>query len=175
MATLRALLALLIILPLTARAQDWPTRPIRVIVPYPPGGSTDIAARLIGDYLGRSLGQQTVVENKSGAGGVIGVEAAEQSAPDGYTILVAPDFVSSAPHIFKMNLDPMKALVPVIEISRQPVVLAVHPSLGVSTLAEFIALAKREPGMGFATSGVCLLYTSPSPRDRTRSRMPSSA
>jgi len=109
---------------------------------------------LIGDYLGRSLGQQTVVENKSGAGGVIGVEAAEQSAPDGYTILVAPDFVSSAPHIFKMNLDPMKALVPVIEISRQPVVLAVHPSLGVSTLAEFIALAKREPGMGFATSGV---------------------
>ena len=154
MATLRALLALLIILPLTARAQDWPTRPIRVIVPYPPGGSTDIAARLIGDYLGRSLGQQTVVENKSGAGGVIGVEAAEQSAPDGYTILVAPDFVSSAPHIFKMNLDPMKALVPVIEISRQPVVLAVHPSLGVSTLAEFIALAKREPGMGFATSGV---------------------
>jgi tripartite-type tricarboxylate transporter receptor subunit TctC len=154
MATRRALLALLVFLPLAASAQDWPTRPIRVIVPYPPGGSTDIAARLIGDYLSRSLGQQIVVENKSGAGGVIGVEAAGQSAPDGYTILVAPDFVSSAPHIFKMNLDPMKALVPVIEISRQPVVLAVHPSLGVSTLAEFIALAKREPGMGFATSGV---------------------
>jgi tripartite-type tricarboxylate transporter receptor subunit TctC len=154
MATLRALLALLIILPATVHAQKWPTRPIRVIVPYPPGGSTDIAARLIGDYLSRSLGQQTVVENKSGAGGVIGVEAAEQSAPDGYTILVAPDFVSSAPHIFKMNVNPMKALVPVIQISRQPVVLAVHPLLGVNTLAEFIALAKREPGMGFATSGV---------------------
>ena len=154
MATLRALLALLVLLPFTAHAQDWPTRPIRVIVPYPPGGSTDIAARLIGNYLSHSLGQQTVIENKSGAGGVIGVEAAAQSTPDGYTILVAPDFVTSAPHIFKMNIDPMKALMPVIQISRQPVVLAVHPSLGARTLAEFIALAKREPGMSFATSGV---------------------
>jgi tripartite-type tricarboxylate transporter receptor subunit TctC len=154
MATRRALLALLILLPFTANAQDWPTRPIRVIVPYPPGGSTDIAARLIGESLNRSLGQQTIIENKSGAGGVIGVEAAAHAAPDGYTILVAPDFVTSAPHIFKMNIDPMKTLVPVIQLSRQPVVLAVHPSLGVNTLAEFIALAKRQPGMGFATSGV---------------------
>jgi tripartite-type tricarboxylate transporter receptor subunit TctC len=154
MATLRALLALLLLLPLTAHAQHWPTRPIRVIVPYPPGGSTDIAARLIGESLSRALGQQTVIENKSGAGGVIGVEAAAHSAPDGYTILIAPDFVTSAPHIFKMNVDPMKTLVPVIQLSRQPVVLAVHPSLGVSSLADFIALAKREPGMGFATSGV---------------------
>jgi tripartite-type tricarboxylate transporter receptor subunit TctC len=154
MATRRALLALLVLLPFAAHAEDWPTRPIRVIVPYPPGGSTDIAARLISESLSRSLGQQTVIENKSGAGGVIGVEAAAHAAPDGYTILVAPDFVTSAPHIFKMNVDPMKTLVPVIQLSRQPVVLAVHPSLGVNTLAEFIALAKRQPGMGFATSGV---------------------
>jgi len=154
MATRRALLTLLVLLPFAAHAEDWPTRPIRVIVPYPPGGSTDIAARLIGESLSRSLGQQTIIENKSGAGGVIGVEAAAHAAPDGYTILVAPDFVTSAPHIFKMNIDPMKALVPVIQLSRQPVVLAVHPSLGVNTLAEFITLAKRQPGMGFATSGV---------------------
>ncbi len=154
MATRRALLTLLVLLPFAAHAEDWPTRPIRVIVPYPPGGSTDIAARLIGELLSRSLGQQTIIENKSGAGGVIGVEAAAHAAPDGYTILVAPDFVTSAPHIFKMNIDPMKALVPVIQLSRQPVVLAVHPSLGVNTLAEFITLAKRQPGMGFATSGV---------------------
>jgi tripartite-type tricarboxylate transporter receptor subunit TctC len=154
MATRRALLALLALLPFAARAEDWPTRPIRVIVPYPPGGSTDIAARLIGESLNHLLGQQTIIENKSGAGGVIGVEAAAHAAPDGYTILVAPDFVTSAPHIFKMNIDPMKTLVPVIQLSRQPVVLAVHPSLGVNTLAEFIALAKRQPGMGFATSGV---------------------
>jgi tripartite-type tricarboxylate transporter receptor subunit TctC len=131
-ATRRALLALLVVIPFTAHGQDWPTRPIHVIVPYPPSGSTDIAARLIGQSLNRSLGQQTVIENKSGAGGVIGVEAAAQSAPD----------------------DPMKTLVPVIQISRQPVVLAVHPSLGVTTLADFVALAKREPGIGFATSGV---------------------
>jgi len=154
MATRRAVLTLLVLLPFVAHAEDWPTRPIRVIVPYPPGGSTDIAARLIGESLSRSLGQQAVIENKSGAGGVIGVEAAAHAATDGYTILVAPDFVTSAPHIFKMNIDPMKALVPVIQLSRQPVVLAVHPSLGVNTLAEFIALAKRQPGMGFATSGV---------------------
>ncbi len=154
MATRRLLLALLLLLPVSAQAQDWPARPIRVIVPYPPGGSTDIAARLIADSLGRSLKQQAYIENKSGAAGVIGVEAAAQSAPDGYTILIAPDFVASAPHIFKMNVDTMKALVPVIEISRQPVALAVHPSLGVNTLAEFVALAKREPGMSFATSGV---------------------
>ena len=153
-ATRRALLALLVLIPFTAHGQDWPTRPIHVIVPYPPSGSTDIAARLIGESLNRSLGQRTVIENKSGAGGVIGVEAAAQSAPDGYTILIAPDFVTSAPHIFKMNVDPMKTLVPVIQISRQPVVLAVHPSLGVTTLADFVALAKREPGIGFATSGV---------------------
>ena len=154
MATRRALLTLLVLLPFAARAEEWPTRPIRVIVPYPPGGSTDIAARLVGKSLNHLLGQQTVIENKSGAGGVIGVEAAAHAAPDGYTILVAPDFVTSAPHIFKMNIDPMKALVPVIQLSRQPVVLAVHPSLGVNTLAEFIDLAKRQPGMGFATSGV---------------------
>jgi tripartite-type tricarboxylate transporter receptor subunit TctC len=154
MATRRAVLTLLVLLPFVAHAEDWPTRPIRVIVPYPPGGSTDIAARLIGESLSRSLGEQAVIENKSGAGGVIGVEVAAHAAPDGYTILVAPDFVTSAPHIFKMNIDPMKALVPVIQLSRQPVVLAVHPSLGVNTLAEFIALAKRQPGMGFATSGV---------------------
>ncbi len=154
MAIRRLLLALLLLLPLSAQGQEWPGRPIRLIVPYPPGGSTDIAARLIGDFLSRALGQQAYIENKTGAGGAIGVEAAAQSAPDGYTVLIAPDFVASAPHIFKMHVDPMTTLVPVIEISRQPVALAVHPSLGVSTLAEFIALAKREPGMSFATSGV---------------------
>jgi tripartite-type tricarboxylate transporter receptor subunit TctC len=154
MPVLRALVALLMLLPLAAHAADWPSRPIHMIVPYPPGGSTDVAARLIGESLTRSLGQQVVVENKTGAGGVIGTQAAAQSAPDGYTLLIAPDFVTSAPHIFKMDFDPMKTLVPVIQISRQPVVLAVHPSLGVNTLAEFIALAKKQPGLNFGTSGI---------------------
>ena len=154
MAALRALIALMMLLPLASHAADWPTRPVHIIVPYPPGGSTDVAARLVGEALTRSLGQQFVVENKSGAGGIIGNQAAAQAAPDGYTILIGTDFIASSPHIFKMDADPLKSLVPVIEISRQPVVLAVHPSLGVSTLAEFIALAKKQPGMNFATSGV---------------------
>jgi tripartite-type tricarboxylate transporter receptor subunit TctC len=154
MPVLRALVALLMLLPLAAHAADWPSRAIHMIVPYPPGGSTDVAARLIGESLTRALGQQVVVENKTGAGGVIGTQAAAQSAPDGYTLLIAPDFVTSAPHIFKMDFDPMKTLVPVIQISRQPVVLAVHPSLGVNTLAEFIALAKKQPGLNFGTSGI---------------------
>lgn len=152
--TIAALLALAVAFPLVAQAQDWPSRPIKLVVPYPPGGSTDIAARVLAEYLVRALGQQIVVENKSGAGGVIGVESGAKSAPDGYTVLVAPDFVASAPHIFKMSVDPLKDLVPVVQLSRQPVALAVHPSLGVKSLPELIALAKERPNMSFATSGV---------------------
>jgi tripartite-type tricarboxylate transporter receptor subunit TctC len=135
-------------------AQTYPSRPIRFIVPYPPGGATDVAARTIGEYLSRSLGQQIVVENKSGGGSLIGVESAAKSTPDGYTVLVTTDIVASAPHTFKMSIDPLKALAPVIQLSHQPVVLAVHPALGVSTLDAFIALAKQQPGLSFATSGV---------------------
>jgi tripartite-type tricarboxylate transporter receptor subunit TctC len=152
--TIAALLAVALACPLAAQAQDWPGRSIKFVVPYPPGGSTDIAARVLGEYLSRSLGQQIVVENKSGAGGVIGVESGAKSAPDGYTVLTAPDFVASAPHIFKMSIDPMKDLVPVVQLSRQPVALAVHPALGVKSLPELVALAKERPGMSFATSGV---------------------
>lgn len=127
---------------------------MRFVVPYPPGGSTDMGARVIADYLSRVLGQQIVVENKSGGSGNIGFEAAARSAADGYTVLIAPDQVTSAPHVFKVSFDPLKDLVAVIQLSRQPVVLAVHPSLGVNSVAELIALAKERPGMSFATSGV---------------------
>jgi tripartite-type tricarboxylate transporter receptor subunit TctC len=137
-----------------ASAEEWPHRPVRIVVPYPAGGSTDVAARPLAEYLARALGQQFYVENKSGAAGIIGVEAAAKSAPDGYTILIAPDFVSSAPHIFKLSIDTQKDLVPVAQISRQPVALAVHPSLGVKTLAEFVSYVKAHPGLSFATSGV---------------------
>jgi tripartite-type tricarboxylate transporter receptor subunit TctC len=151
----RSLVALVaLIVPLAAEAQEWPSRPIRFIVPFPAGGSTDVAARVIGEHLSQMLGQQIVVENKSGASGVVGTEAAAKSAPDGYTILIATDQVSTWQHLFKLNFDPMKDLVPVVQLSRQPVVLAVHPSLGPATLAELIALAKQRPGMSYATSGV---------------------
>lgn len=138
-----------------AIAQSYPVKPIRFIVPFPAGGSTDVGARLIAGYLSRPLGQQVYVENRSGANGVIGVEAAAASAPDGYTILVTIDTVVSNPYVFSTRIDPTKDLVPIIQVSRQPIVLAVHPSLGVNSLAELIALAKRQPGLRYATgSGV---------------------
>jgi tripartite-type tricarboxylate transporter receptor subunit TctC len=130
---------------------DWPNRPIHFIVPLPAGGSTDVAARIIGDYLLRTFGQQVVVENKSGANTNIGMESVAKSAPDGYTILIGTDAVSSNRYIYKMNFDPLQDLVPVIELSRQAVAMAAHPSLGVTTLAGLTALAKRQPGMRFAT------------------------
>ena len=157
MMAVRALVAvasLLVLASQAAHAQDWPNRPVRFIVPYPAGGSTDVGARLIGDYIARTLGQQIVVENKSGASGNIGFEAAARSAADGYTVLIAPDQVTSAPHVFKVSFDPLKDFVPVIQVSRQPVVLAVHPKLGVGSIAELVALAKQRPGLSYATSGV---------------------
>ena len=144
-------LALAIFAPLTAAAGDWPDHPIHFIVPFPAGGSTDVAARVVGGYLSRTLGQQIVVENKSGANGNIAMEYVAKSAPDGYTILIATDAVSSNPHVYKMDIDPLKDLVAVVELSRQPIALAAHPSLGVATLAELTELAKKQPRLGFAT------------------------
>jgi tripartite-type tricarboxylate transporter receptor subunit TctC len=147
--------ALLVAVVIPALADDWPTRPIHFIVPFPAGGSTDVAARVIGDYLSRKLGQQVVVENKSGANGNIGMEYAARSAPDGYTVLIGTDAISTNPHIFRLDFDPLQALTPVIELSTQPIALAAHPSLGVTTLAALTGKAKQQPGMRFATgSGV---------------------
>jgi tripartite-type tricarboxylate transporter receptor subunit TctC len=145
--------ALILAASLAAQAQSWPTKTVRLIVPYPPGGATDVAARAVADRISPALGQSVLVENRAGAGGNIGIEHAVRSDPDGYTVLVAPDFVTSAPHVYKLNYDPMTQLVPVIQLSRQPVILAVHPSLGVTDVAGLVALAKQKPGMGFATSG----------------------
>jgi tripartite-type tricarboxylate transporter receptor subunit TctC len=135
----------------SARAQSYPTKPIRFVVPFPAGGSTDVGARLIAEHLSRVFGQQVYVENKSGANGTIGVEVAAKSAPDGYNILVTIDTVASNPHVFHTNIDPSKDLAPIIQVSRQPIVLAAHPSLGVNTLAELIVLAKQQPGLRYAT------------------------
>ena len=147
------LFATALLLSCGAQAQSWPAKSIRWIVPYPPGGSTDIATRVVAERVGQALGQSAVVENRAGAGGNIGFEAVAKSAPDGYTLLVAPDALASNPHLYKINWDPFRDFAPVIQLSRQPVVLAVHPSLGVSSVAELVALAKKDPGMGYATSG----------------------
>jgi tripartite-type tricarboxylate transporter receptor subunit TctC len=136
-----------------ATAQSYPTKPIRFIVPFPPGGATDVGARVVAEYLTRAFGQQVYVENKSGANVTIGVEAAAKSAPDGYTILVTIDSVASNPHVYKINIDPTRDLVPVIQLSRQPIVLAAHPSLGVDSLPELATVAKQQPGLRYATGG----------------------
>lgn len=150
-----AALAIVTAVPAMGSAQDWPSRPVRLIVPFPAGGSTDICARIVGEYLSRSLGQQVYVENKSGANGNIGMEAAAASTPDGYTFLVSTDSVTSNPHVYRMSIDVLRDLVPVGELSHQPIVLAAHPSLGVKSIAELIALAKQQPGLNYATgSGV---------------------
>ena len=148
-----ALFAAVLLMSCAVQAQPWPAKPVRWIVPYPPGGSTDIAARVVADRVGQALGQSVVVENRSGAAGNIGIEAASKSAPDGYTILVAPDSLASNPHLYKIGWDPFRDFLPVIQLARQPVVLAVHPSLGVNSVSELVALAKKNPGQGFATSG----------------------
>jgi tripartite-type tricarboxylate transporter receptor subunit TctC len=148
---LAAVLALTLAAPATSSAEDWPSRPIRFVVCFPAGGSTDVAARIVGEYVSRALGQPVVVENRGGANGNIGIEAAAKGGPDGYTFLVCTDATASNPHLYKMSVDVLRDLVPVAQLSRQPIALAAHPDLGVRTLAELVALAKQQPGMRYAT------------------------
>jgi tripartite-type tricarboxylate transporter receptor subunit TctC len=115
-----------------AQPRSYPTKPIRFVVPFPPGGSTDVGARLIAENLSRAFAQQVYVENKSGANGTIGVEDAAKSAPDGYTILFTIDTVASNPHVFHSTIDPSRDLLPIIQVSRQPIVLAAHPRLALT-------------------------------------------
>ena len=150
-ARIAAVLAALFASSLPVEAQQWPNRPLQVIVPFAAGGSTDIAARLVGQHLGRVFGQQVVVENKAGANGNLGIEIAAKAAPDGHTILIVPETIISNPHVYKVGYDPLKDFMPVAQISRQPIVLAAHPTLGVKTIAELVALAKKEPGMRYGT------------------------
>jgi tripartite-type tricarboxylate transporter receptor subunit TctC len=138
-----------------ARAQDgWPSRPVHFIVPLAPGGGIDFIARQVGEPLTRALGQQVVVENRTGAGGTLGMDLAMKSAPDGYTVLITNDNAASAPHIMKLSYDFTKELAPVCYLGRQPQILAVHSSIPVKTVAELVAYVKANPGLGYATSGV---------------------
>ena len=151
---MKIVLSMLLVLATQTVSAQWPARPIRMIVPFPPGGSTDIATRPVADRLSRALGQSVVVENRSGAGGNIGTEFVAKSAPDGYTVLIAADQVVSNPHTYRnLGYQTLKDFLPVIQLTRQPVVLAVHPSLGANSVADLVALARQKPGLGFATSG----------------------
>jgi tripartite-type tricarboxylate transporter receptor subunit TctC len=132
----------------------YPNKPIKFIVPLAPGGGIDFVARATGEYVSRHIGQQIVVENRTGAGGTIGMDLAMKSEPDGYTVLITNDNAASAPHIMQLAYDYTKELQPVICLSSQQQVLAAHPSIGVNTVAELIAYAKANTGLGYATSGV---------------------
>ena len=138
-----------------AHAQ-YPSKPIRLIVPFPPGGSNDIVARMLATQLGEKLGQQMVIENKGGAGGVLGTEAAAKAAPDGYTVRLISVAYAFAPALYKsLPYDPASAFAPITMLGRGPSALTVHPSVPASTVAERIALAKKNPGkLNFASAGV---------------------
>jgi tripartite-type tricarboxylate transporter receptor subunit TctC len=139
-----------------ANAQDaWPSRPIRFILPFPPGGGTDILGRLIAERLTARLGQPVVTENRGGAGGNVGAEAAARAAPDGYTIvLVAPSLAISPTLYSKINYDPVKDFAPVSLVATVPNVMITQPSLPVQNLAEFIAYARGRPGaLNFGSGG----------------------
>lgn len=137
-----------------ASAQTWPNKPLKIVVPYAPGGSGDFSVRIIADHLRQSLGQPVIVENKAGAGGNIGNEAVARSAPDGYTLLMATDGFGLISHIdSKLTYDPIKDFAPIVQLTRQAVLLAVHPSTNIGSIADLVAASKRGGGLGYATSG----------------------
>src|SRR5207244_6854485 len=139
-----------------AHAKDgFPSRPLRLILPFPPGGGTDILGRLLAERLAANLGQPVVTENRGGAGGNVGAEAAARAAPDGYTIvLVAPSLAISPTLYSKLNYDPVKDFAPIALVASFPNVMVTHPSVPAQSLREFIALAKSKPGgMNFGSGG----------------------
>jgi tripartite-type tricarboxylate transporter receptor subunit TctC len=142
-------------IPLAAAAQDYPTRPVRVIVPFSPGGAVDGPMRLIAQELSKRWGQQVFVENKPGAGATIGAEIVAKSAPDGYTLLLASQTNAISATLYtKLPFDAVEDFAPITLIGREPGVLVVHPSLPVKTLPEFIAYVKARPNqVDYASSG----------------------
>jgi tripartite-type tricarboxylate transporter receptor subunit TctC len=135
-------------------AQPYPSKPVRIIVPFAPGGGTDFIARFMAQRLSASLGQQFVVENRAGAGSTIGTEAGLKSPPDGYTLIIISNSYAANASLYKLRFDPIGDMTPVIRISSGPYMVVVHPSLPVTSLRELIALAKAEPGrIFFASSG----------------------
>ena len=142
-------------MPLPACAQAWPAKPIRMIVPFPPAGSTDIFGRLAGDALSRQLGVPVVIENRGGAGGNIGLTVAAKAPGDGYNIAMFTVAQSIAPSVFsRLDYDPVKDFVPVTLIAKLPSILLVHPSLPVRNVKDLLALMRRNPGaLNYASTG----------------------
>jgi tripartite-type tricarboxylate transporter receptor subunit TctC len=147
--------ALLLMLSTAVAAEPYPGRPIRLIIPFPAGGSNDVVGRLVANQLGETLGQQVFVDNRAGAGGVIGTETAASAPPDGYTLLVVSIAHAVNPALYKLNYDPIKSFAPVSILARGPNVLAVNPRLPVNSVKELIELARQKPGeLEYASAGI---------------------
>ena len=139
----------------TAAAQTWPAKSVRVIVPFAPGGGSDLTARPVSQKLSEALGQQFVVDNRGGAGGAIGMELTAKSPPDGYTLMSVSGSFSATPATRKLPFDPFDSLIPVVELGYAPNVLVVHPALPAKTTKELIALARANEGkLIFASTGI---------------------
>jgi tripartite-type tricarboxylate transporter receptor subunit TctC len=141
----------------SALAQDYPTRPVRIIVPYPPGGATDVLARLVAARLGEDLKQSFVVDNRGGGASQVGTQAIATAAADGYTVGLIDSAFTINPGLFagKLPYDTLKDFAPVSLVATAPLVLVVHPSLGVNTAQELVALARQKPGaLSFALPGL---------------------
>ena len=149
------MLAALALVASSAFAQQYPNRPVKVIIPWPPGQATDLAARIVGEKLSQQLGQPFIMENKPGAGGSIGTDIVAKSAPDGYTLLAASSGpISIMPNLQKIPYDPLKDLAGISLAAAVPFALVTHPSFPASNAREFIALLRANPGKyTFASSG----------------------
>jgi tripartite-type tricarboxylate transporter receptor subunit TctC len=147
------------VLPLPALAQsaeEWPQRPVRIVVPFAPGGSTDVGARILAERMGQTLGRPVLVENRAGSGGLIGADAVAKAAPDGYTVLMATTgLLAIAPHLYpQMPFDPARDLLPVSLAFSSDLVISVAPNMPARTLPEFLAHARARPGqVSYASSG----------------------
>ena len=138
-----------------AGAQAWPAKPMRLIIPFPPGGSNDIVGRMIAQQLGERLGTQVVADNRGGAGGLIGTEMASKAEPDGHTLLLISVAYAFNTSIYKLPYDPLKSFAPVTMLGSGPVVLCVNNALPVNSVKDLLALAKAKPGqLNYASAGI---------------------
>jgi tripartite-type tricarboxylate transporter receptor subunit TctC len=139
---------------LAAQAQTYPSKPVKIVVGFAPGGGSDFAARVVAQQLTERLKSQVIVENKPGAGSLLGAEYVIKSAPDGYTLLLTPASYTVNPSVYKLSFDPLNDISPIAQISKGPYIVAVHPSVPAKTLKELVEYAKANPGkLSYASSG----------------------
>ena len=139
---------------LACQAQQYPAKPVRIVVPFAPGGGSDFIARFMAQRLTAALGQQVIVENKPGAGGMLGITQGVQSPADGYTLTLIASSYTVNPSIYKFSFDPVADITPIVQLSQGPLLVVVRPSLAVKSTQDLVAMAKAKPGqINFASSG----------------------